>query len=223
MYCSQCGAKAVGKFCHECGHSLEAASGGSLMLRDEDFQPSVAEWEQFTQYDRVIKVSSVRAAIAHYTARAPKGLSGEAVLALYDKVMSSPVPLEKLAGVLQPIYASWGIHTGKERVEEIAAPVGRVIARTLCSLASHGQSYEGVEQQPAGCILSAKLPSSVCALQGKLFVAVMKCRHHTRVKATTDIPGQMFDLGKSQRCLEALFRDLHSEMDLPENPQRHVA
>jgi hypothetical protein len=30
----------------------------------------------------------------------------------------------------------------------------------------------------------------------------------TRVEAQTDIPGQMFDWGKSVRCLEALLGDL---------------
>jgi hypothetical protein len=224
MFCSQCGMAATGKFCHQCGSPLAAAAEDVLVLRDEDFEPEAGEWEQFTRYDQIVRVEAVRTVIADHAAAARKGLSGEAVLALYDKVVESPVPLEKLAAVLQPLYASWGVRTGKERSEDIAVPIGRAIARALCSLARQSQAFEGAEQHPAGCVLTAELPSSVCALKGKLIVALIKRDQRTRVRASTDIPGQMYDWGKSQRCLETLFRDLHSDMGLPPRPgRRHVA
>lgn len=220
MFCSQCGVKAHGKFCHQCGSPLHGPKAGVLTLRDEDFEPDAGEWEQFTRYDQIVRVETVRTVIAQHAAQARKGLSGEAVLALYDKIVSSPVPLESLAGVAQPLYASWGIRTGKERSEDIAVPIGRAIARSLCSLAKHAQAFEGVEQHPSGCVLTAELPSSVCALKGKLIVALIKRDQRTRVHASTDIPGQMYDWGKSQRCLDAFFSDLHSDMGLPPSSKR---
>lgn len=220
MFCSQCGVSAHGKFCHQCGHSLAGVEADVLTLRDEDFEPAPAEWEQFSRYEQVVRVEAVRTVIAQHAGQAKKGLSGEAVLALYDKVMSSPVPLESLAGFLQPLYASWGIRTGQERTEDLPVPIGRVIARTLCSLAKHAQTFEGVEQHPSGCVLTAELPSSVCALKGKIIVALIKRDMRTRVHARTDIPGQMYDWGKSQRCLDILYADLHADMGLPPGSKR---
>lgn len=223
MFCSECGVKASGKFCHQCGSPLHA-SEGVLTLKEEDFQPDVGEWEQDARYEQIVRVEAVRTVIAHHAANAPKGLSGEAVLALYDKIVSSPVPLESLAAVMQPLYESWGVRTGKERTEVIAAPIGRMIARTLCSLARHAQTFQSAEQRESGCILTAELPSSVCALKGKLTISLQQRQGRTEVSASTYIPGQMYDWGKSQRCLETLFNDLHSDMGLPPGlPQQRVA
>lgn len=214
MYCSQCGAMANGKFCHQCGSPLQD-SGAALMLSDDDFVDEVIDWEQEVRYDRIIKVDAIRIAIARHVATAPKGLSGEALLALYDKIVSSPVSLESLAAVVQPMYDSWGIHTGKKRSELLPAPIGRSIARTLCSFAKHAQTFESTEHHDAGCILISDIPSSVCSFKGKLIVSLLRRDQHTQVSAETHIPGQMYDWGKSQRCLEQLFNDLNSDLGLP--------
>jgi len=57
-------------------------------------------------------------------------------------------------------------------------------------------------------MLKAALPSDVFALEGHLIVAASRQLQATRVEAHTDIPGQMFDWGKSVRCLEALLEEL---------------
>lgn len=223
MFCSQCGVKACGKYCHQCGSPLHAADDG-LVLPDEAVVMDPVDWEQDARYEVIVRVGAVRAAIAHHAANAPKGVSGEAILALYDKVMSSPIPLESLAAVLQPLYESWGIRTGKERGGSIAAPIGRAIARTLCSFAKHGQTFQSAEQHDAGCVLTAELPSSVCSLTGKLTISLLGRGPQTQISATTVIPGQLYDWGKSNRCLEQLFNDLQSDLGLPPGGnQRRVA
>jgi hypothetical protein len=214
MFCSQCGTKADGKFCHECGSPLRA-SAAPLDLTDADFTQSCGNWEHDVHYEHVVRVDAVRTAIARHAASAKKGISGEAVLALYDQVMSSPVPLEKLAAIMQPIYESWGIRTGKDRTELIPMPIGRAIAQTLCSFARQAQTFESIEQHDSGCILTADLPSSVWALKGKLTVSLVRRDEATQVAARTEIPGQMYDWGKSRRCLEQLFDDLRSDLGLP--------
>lgn len=223
MYCSQCGTKASGKFCHQCGCPLQDDEG-ALLLTDADFVEEVTDWEQEVRYERIIKVDAIRIAIARHAATAPKGVSGEALLALYDKIVSSPVPLESLAAIIQPMYDSWGIHTSKKRSELLPAPIGRSIARSLCSFAKHSQTLDSTEHHDAGCILFADIPSSVCSFKGKLIVSLLKRDQYTQVTAETHIPGQMYDWGKSQRCLEHLFNDLNSDLGLPSaNRPRLVA
>lgn len=214
MYCSQCGVKATGRFCHQCGSPLQTPDA-SLTPGDDDSPSDQADWEQDARYEQIVRVAAVRTVIARHAAAAPKGLSGEAILALYDRIVASPIPLEKLAAVVQPLYASWGIRTGKERTEVVGIPIGRAIARTLCSFARHGQTFHGAEQSAAGCALTADLPSSVCALKGTLTISLVRHRQQTRVAASTDIPGQMYDWGKSHRSLDQLFSDLKSNLGLP--------
>ena len=223
MFCSQCGVKASGKFCHECGSPLHSAAG-PLELTDQDFAVPSGDWELDAQYDNVMRVEPVRTAIARQAASAAKGISGEQVLAIYDQVMSSPIPLEKLAAVVQPLYESWGIRTGKERSEIILAPIGRGIALVLCSFARHCQEFQGVEQHDSGCVLTANLPSSACSLKGQVAVSLVRRESQTAVGARTNISGQMYDWGKSRRCLDQLFSDLHGDLGLPPSPhQRRVA
>jgi hypothetical protein len=221
MFCSQCGARANGKFCHQCGSPLPLPGG----IPSADIAANEpGDWEQDGRYENIVRVEAVRTVIARHAASAPKGISGEAILALYDKIVSSPVPLESLAAIVQPLYESWGIRCGKERTERIAAPIGRVIARLLCSFARQGHTFHSAQQLDLGNVLTAELPSSVCSLKGKLTVSLQRSEAGTLVAATTVIPGQMYDWGKSNRCLEHLFADLNSDMGLPPAcRQRQVA
>ncbi len=67
--------------------------------------------------------------IQRHASQATSGPSGEDYLKLFDKVVSSPIPLDRLASVLQPLYESWGIRTGKERNEWMPTRIGRTIAQ----------------------------------------------------------------------------------------------
>jgi len=219
MFCSQCGEKASGKFCHQCGNPLQIVEA-ILVLPGEGAPPEPGNWEHDARYEKIVRVDAVRTVIAHHAAHAKTGVSGEAILALYDKIVPSPVPLEGLVAVLQPLYASWGFRTGKERTELIETPIGRAIARALCSFAKYGQTFQSAEQSDSGCILTADLPSSVCAMKGKLTISLLRSEFRTQVAAMTAIPGQMYDWGKSRRCLDQLFNDLRSDLGLPPSSSR---
>jgi hypothetical protein len=215
MFCSQCGVKASGKFCHQCGSLLNVSDAVLAIAEQKSGQNVPKDWERDPLYENVIRTESVRSVIARHAANAPKIVSGESILAIYDKVVQSPIPLEKLAAVVQPLYASWGSRTGKEHTELIRIPIGRAIAQTLCSLAKHGQTLQNVEQLEDGCLLNADLPSSVCALKGTMTISLRSFESDTQVAATTSIPGQLYDWGKSNRCLQQLFSDLRAELGLP--------
>ncbi len=210
MYCSECGVKASGKYCHQCGAPLHASESVPVLLPIDDKLPTVS-WEHDVRYARVIQVEAVRHTIAMLASHAKKGVSGEAILKLYDKVMASPIPLESLAKVIQPFYDSLGIRTTKKREEAIDLPIGRAIASTLCSFAKNNQSLQKTHQFEAHCLLVAELPSSLCSLAGTMLVELHRHGDGTRMVATAIIPGQAYDWGKGHRCLDQLFRDMQTD------------
>jgi hypothetical protein len=199
MFCSECGKPARGKFCSHCGTALVAEVAAIEEAIDLDHE---------VRYESILKLPEVRDKIERSSRQATKHLTGEQFLALAEKLSPVPIPFEGIAGVLQPLYASWGIKTGKERVQQVNAPVGRVIVRTLCSLARHGQSLQAVTQADDGCLIEATLPSDFFALAGKLIVGVHRSGAQTKVNGATNIGGQVYDWGKSNRCLNQLFADL---------------
>lgn len=139
---------------------------------------------------------------------APKRFSGEEFLALCDKVVSLGVPLESIGRVGQTLWARAGIETGKEHSEDFSIPPGAAIVAALCALARRGQLLQQVRQFADGCLLEAKLPSDVWSFEGKLLVNIRRGGRITRVEGATEIEGQLFDWGKSKRCLQTLFSDI---------------
>jgi hypothetical protein len=210
MFCSNCGSPAEGNYCSGCGAALAVlpASG----------------WEYEVRYAVLVRVPQVRLAIEAHARTARKGISGEQFLALCEKTLPGGAPLELLASVVQPIYASWGIGTGKQRSATFEAPIGRMLLHVLCSLARHGQVVRQVQQASDGCLIEAALPSDLWSLEGDLLISVQKQLAGTQIQAATKIKGQLFDWGKSTRCLDRLFADLPCVPDLVgDEPLRRVA
>jgi hypothetical protein len=199
MYCGECGERGEGKYCTHCGSKIVA--GGTVA--------ATADWDHEVRYEAILAFPGVREAIDRSTRGSKRRVSGEQFLALAEALV--PVPLEKLAGVIQPLYASMGVKTGKERKAQVSATVARVVVRTLCSFAARGESLRGVTQHDDGCEIEATLPSDLWALEGSLIVNVRRDGAHSRVEARTVIPGQMFDWGKSTKRLERLVEDLNQE------------
>ncbi len=203
MFCSDCGKSVHGKFCSHCGAPL-----GVTDLAPTEFAP---QWNQEVRYESILKFPGVRDTIERHAKQAPRRLTGEKFLMMADKLVPLGVSLEGLVSLVQPLYARLGIKTGKERTCEVPVPVGQVIVRALCSLARHGQSLRGVTQALDGCLLEATLPSDLFALEGRLLVGVQRSGTETKVSCATHIDGQLFDWGKSNRCLDKLFTDLARE------------
>ncbi len=218
MFCSNCGAEAEGNFCWKCGARLNAGPGqpGQASATPQPGAPPVPpplpetprDWSHEVVYEKLIRVPEVRELIDKNAAMARKRMSGEEFLALADKIIPLGFSLEKLTAVAQPIYVHLGAKTGKERGETLAAPAGKVIVAALCSLARNGQALKQVHQSEDGCLLEATLPSDLWSFEGDLLVSIRTSGPGTRIDGTTKICGQMYDWGKSKRCLEGLFADV---------------
>jgi hypothetical protein len=200
MFCSNCGAQVNGKFCSNCGAAVGANNTSEF--------DAPHDWAEEVKYERLVRVPEIRELISKHASMANKSFSGEDFLAFADKVIPSGVSIEKLASALQPIYTQMGIKTGKESNETLAIPIGKVIVTALCSLARHGQVLQQVRQFEDGCLLEATLPSDLWSFAGTLYISVRKAPTGTRVEGATTITGQLFDWGKSKRCLETLFADI---------------
>lgn len=206
MYCHHCGVKASGNFCSSCGARLASPETPAPSL------PLSVAWEDEVRYDLLIQCPGVRERLARHAAQARKGLSGEAFLQICDKLFEpiAGIPVAKVASIAAPILDRAGIRTGKTRKEVLPRRLGEVLVAALCSLAQHGQALKQVHQGEDGCVLEAAIPSDVWSFEGKLILSVQRRQEQTRVEAATTIPGQLFDWGKSTRCLERLFADLES-------------
>jgi len=207
MFCSECGKSVAGKFCSSCGARMarEDAENSAVIDLDE------THLDCNVQYETILRYPGVREMIERHARRAKQRVTGEQFLSLADNIIPLGVPLEKLAAIAMPIYARLGIKTGKERSQQVPAPAGRVLVRVLCSLARNGQTVRGVTQANDGCLIEASLPSDLFSLEGDLLVSVERHGSQANVRGATCIRGQIFDWGKSNRCLDKLFADLTRE------------
>ncbi|MBA2116293.1 hypothetical protein [Bremerella alba] len=217
MFCSHCGVKADGNFCFQCGSPLRQAD--EMVSIDntvsEDLVPAVLCWDDDANYERIAQHPEVRTAIASHAAQARPGLSAEALMEIADKVVPIGISYSAVASIAQPMWASLGVRTGKQRSAVFAVPIGRTMARVLCSLAKNQQPVQRVEQETDGCTIQAELPSSVWAMKGILTVKLVRQDDGCVVTVATDIPGQAFDWGMSQRCVDSLLQEIQQNLDLP--------
>lgn len=204
MFCSNCGAEARGNFCSACGEPLTGAP------RAAEAEEVVRDWSRETRYEKLIHVPEVREMIDRHAAMAGKRATGEEFLALFEKAIPLGVPLGKIAPTAQALYAQMGIKTGKQRSEILPAAPGVVLVAVLCSLARHGQTVRKATQFEDGCLLEAAIPSDLRSFEGDLHISVRREGEGTRVDAATKISGQLFDWGKSNRCLDQFFNDLRT-------------
>lgn len=204
MYCHQCGAKAIGIFCSNCGIKLKPY--------DINLEQPSQDWAIETRYEFILNRPEVRNLIASNVAQSHRRMSSEDFLGLCDKALVplTGVSLAKIGVIVQPVYETLGIKTAKMRKEIFTAPVGKIIVAALCSLARHGQPLNRVEQGLDGCLLKADLPSDMWSFSGDFLITIQRNEQGSFVEATTIIKGQLFDWGKSKRILTELFNDLNN-------------
>ncbi|TWU30174.1 hypothetical protein [Bythopirellula polymerisocia] len=211
MFCSECGARAMGKFCSACGVKLSKTESTV-----EETVELPIDWSDVIDYETLLEIPEIRSRIARNASQSKKSLSGEDFLDMYGnalgKLAGLPIklPMASLAHFAQSTYAKLGVKTGKARSQFVAQPTGIVLVTILCYLARTGRTLRGVHQLADGCVIVAALPSDMLALEGDLILTVGRSQGGTQVEAKTEIPGQMFDWGKSTRCLESLFSELVS-------------
>ena len=205
MYCTNCGLKLIGQFCAGCGTRAVPPD------ETRDVIP-MGDWRHEIRYAVLICFPEVRDRIAALSECA-KSVSGEEWLELYDQAFKplTGVSMKTVASIAAPLYTKMGIKTGKTRSEILADPPGQVMVDVLCALARHALPLVKAHQGESGCVFEAKLPSDLRALEGRVIVTVERAGTQTKVEAATTIPGQLFDWGKSTRCLEKIFADLRTK------------
>ncbi len=211
MFCAECGSKAAGKFCSTCGAKLEV-----LDLQASKTVELTIDWSDMIDYEALLRIPEVRKRIAHSAALSKKGMTGEEFLDKYGnalgKLAGLPIslPMSSLAQFAQSTYAKLGVKTGKSLSRFVPQSAGKVMVSLLCYLARTGRTLRVVHQLTDGCVIVASLPSDMFALEGDLIISIGRTPGGTQVEAKTEIPGQIFDWGKSTRCLEALLSELSS-------------
>ena len=98
MFCSQCGAKAAGKFCSSCGAPLLAIVPGPN-ADDHDPQPPI-DWKDLVDYETLLRVPEVRDRIAKSGAQSKKRMTGEEFLDMYGAALGKTENL----GVIEAIF-----------------------------------------------------------------------------------------------------------------------
>lgn len=203
MYCSQCGCKADGNFCFQCGAPLNGAA------RPSD---GPIDWSETANYEDLLRVREVRDLIAQHASMAKKRMDVEEFLSICDNAFSPIKGLSSktVTGIVQPMLSAMGVKTGKTRSQVFPRPVGRIIVAALCSLARHGRPLRQVNQGHDGCVIEATLPSDVYSCAATVVVSISRTGGGTLVEAAATVPGQLYDWGKSKRCLNELFNDLEA-------------
>ncbi|MBX3433766.1 MAG: hypothetical protein KF847_10635 [Pirellulales bacterium] len=205
MYCTECGVVARGKFCAACGtRTTSGAPDAILSTRETD---AAIDWTQSCDYETLIGHPEVRERLTRSAANAAKRMSGEAFLGLCESMLGGlvpGVPLGAIAKIAQPLNTKLGFKTGKTRRIDVPLPIGAAIVESLCWLARSGRVLKTVRQQADGCVLDAELPSDLFAFAGTLTLSIARTPTGASVEGLTAIPGQWYDWGKSDRCLDDL-------------------
>jgi hypothetical protein len=181
-----------------------------LEVNEEETGNQYSNWDRTTSYEELLGIQSVRDLITHHATLSKQSMSAEEFLKGCDIafVLLTEVSLSMIGSIVQPIYAKMGIKTGKTRSASFNKPAGKILVALLCSLARNGRKVSRVQQGQDGCVVEAVIPSDLWSWEGSLVVSVQSRGDDTYVEAATIIKGQLYDWGKSNRCLEELFSDL---------------
>jgi hypothetical protein len=205
MFCTECGKESSGKFCWNCGAPLHGAGATPPPSPAAFTPPPPADWRNETDYETLIHTPEVRDLLARQRPSAQVRMTGEEFAESFGKIVQSPLSLVPVMTIMQDVYGRLGVHTGKTRAEQYRQPVGQVIVNALCALATNGYKVRDVRQASDGCMLICEIPSDMFSLAGQLLVTIRREPEGASVHADTRIEGQLFDWGKSTRCLNQLF------------------
>jgi len=110
---------------------------------------------------------------------------------------------------IQTFYSNLGIKKESEVSSDFPFSYQEALVAVLCSLASRSQPLRDLRDASNGFVVDAQLPASVWAWKGDFIITLENVNGGTRVCATINIPGQMFDWGKSNRTISNMFEDVN--------------
>ncbi|MEZ5998319.1 MAG: zinc ribbon domain-containing protein [Hyphomonas sp.] len=214
MFCTQCGRKFADsdKFCAECGAPREAVAPPP-----PDIDPSI-DWRASMKPQEIMWHPEVRARVTKVAGANPQGMSGEKFYEIARPLMmitgtGTLPPLKFIKDYSLPITAKLGMKTGSELTQGFKNTFGETLAAVLCSLAARSQPVEELAEAENGCLIRSKMASSIWSWEGEMIVTLESRPEGTMVKGVISVPGQLSDMGKSKRVLQALMDDVFKYRD----------
>lgn len=221
MFCTNCGTQATNdhSFCANCGSKLERSEANSekfVSNKNEqseiDSQGGVKDWRMLTSAGEIFTHSEVVERIKRISGLSATGMPESKILEqirIFDSKGASKIAMGALTEVVLPFYSNLGINKESEVTTDFAISYQEVLVAVLCSLASRSQPLRDLRDASDGFVVDAQLPASIWSWKGDFFITLEKIKGGTRVCATINVPGQMFDWGKSNRTITDLFADVN--------------
>jgi len=172
------------------------------------------DWHTAHEYRQVMHEDDVAKMLSRFGGSGVAGMSAEDAYkaqAPLFKALGNPIPapiMGELGVRAADFWSNRGIN--KQHTEAVAydIPVGLVIAATLVSFASRGHVIERCEQADDGCVLVARMRSSLWAHGGDITVGIERIDDLTHVEAAASAKGQFFDWGHTRRSIDDLTEDV---------------
>ncbi|MEZ5954413.1 MAG: hypothetical protein R3C13_08940 [Hyphomonas sp.] len=185
---------------------------------DIDIDPSI-DWRASMRVREISNHPDVRARIVRVTGAVPSGMTADQFLDAAKPLLAAAgagnIPLKALKDVAVPFYAKMGLKTNTELSQGFKNTFGETLAAVLCSFASRGQPLVDMAEATNGCVVNAKMPSSMWSWEGNMIVTLEQRDEGTMLRANLTVPGQAFDWGKSKRVLQDLIDDVMKYRDMP--------
>ena len=215
MFCTECGRKFADtdKFCAECGTARPDAPPAP------DIDPAL-DWRNSHSVRDIMHHPDVRARIEKVTGANPQGMSAERFYEIARPLMivtgAGPAPpLKLIKDISLPLTAKLGMKTSRELSQGFRNTFGETLAAVLCSLASRSQPVEDITEATNGCVITSKMASSIWSWEGDMIVTLETHPEGTLLTGVITVPGQLSDMGKSRRVLQALVDDVAKYRDPP--------
>lgn len=215
MFCTQCGhvCREEDRFCGACGHQLSSAGTADT--------PSIAadvNWRASNDFREIFNHPDVQNRIKRVTGATPGGMSADEFLKAAQPIMSlagaGTVKLTLLKDIALPFYQKLGIKTDNQQQKGFRSTYGETLAAALCSLAARGQTLLDIKQAENGCLIEAKLPSTMWNWEGTILLSLETHPEGILAKGNVSVPGQAFDWGRGKRMLQTLFEDMLKYRDM---------
>lgn len=216
MYCSNCGHPGTGNFCSKCGCPLESSHIEDSKKSDAAKNDDVPlNWREELNYERLVVYPEVKTRLQRALANSRTDLSAEEFLKASDKLVApitQGMGAESIVKAIQSLTSSLGAKMERSQTAIFQEPIGEVIVATLCTLARNSQKIRWVQQLRDGIELDTAIPSSLFNLEGDLTISINHSTAGTKLVLASRLHGQIYDFGKSTRALNAIVKDIRSQL-----------
>ena len=219
MFCTQCGHKTSegDRFCAACGHQLSNATAPLPGADIPEIAPEV-DWRASTDFKVVFNHPEVKVRIHRVTGATPGGMTADEFLKAAQPIMSlagaGTVKLTVLKDISLPIYHKLGIKAENQQQKGFRSSFGETLAAALCSLAARGQTLLDIKEAENGCLIEAKLPSTMWNWEGSILLGLEQHPEGIMARGNVSVPGQAFDWGRGKKILTSLFEDMLKYRDM---------